>query len=94
MNRLSPAVMQAVGVVLLLSSAVFWAVSGRQNVELVSASLTLITLGSMWEGQERIGRETKGYELPGDTDEKDEDDEDEPPPKPRRGRGKPERVPR
>lgn len=90
MNRLSPVVLQLIGVVLLVSSALFWAITDRSNVELVSASLTLITLGEVWKAQEQTQRETRGYRLPGDKDEDDEDD-DEPA---RRARSKPRRVTR
>lgn len=43
---LSPRLLQVVGIILLVGSAVFWAVSGRESVLLMSASMSLIGLGA------------------------------------------------
>lgn len=50
MNRqghyLSPRSIQIVGVVLLVASAVFWAVTGQQSALLVGAAVSLCALGA------------------------------------------------
>jgi hypothetical protein len=43
---LQPRVLQAVGVLLLLGSAVFWGVTGHQSALLIGAALSLIGLGA------------------------------------------------
>lgn len=43
---LSPKVLQVTGLILLVGSAIFWAVSGRQSALFCSAALTLIGVGS------------------------------------------------
>lgn len=49
-ERYLPArLLQVVGLVLLLSSAVFWAFTGRESVLLMSAAMSLIMLGAYRE---------------------------------------------
>lgn len=43
---LSPVLLQLLGVVLLVGSAVFWAVTGRESVLLMGAAMSLIGLGA------------------------------------------------
>lgn len=43
---LSPRLLQIVGVTLLLGSAVFWGVTGRESVLLMGAAMSLIGLGA------------------------------------------------
>jgi hypothetical protein len=43
---ISPRLIQVVGLGLLVASAVFWAVTNRQSVPMIGASLTLIGVGS------------------------------------------------
>lgn len=43
---LSPKTLQVIGVLLLLGSAVFWAVTGRESVLLMTSAMTLIGVGS------------------------------------------------
>jgi hypothetical protein len=43
---LPPRLLQTVGVLLLIASAVFWAVTGDQSALLVGAALSLIGLGA------------------------------------------------
>lgn len=62
--RLSPRTIQLVGLCLLVGSAVFWMLSGRQSIELVSASMTLITLGAFWNASETLDKSSNEYRLP------------------------------
>jgi hypothetical protein len=64
-----------VGVVLLVGSAVFWAVTGRQSVELLSAAMTLITLGAVWTQSQKVESKREEYELPPAPDKKPADQE-------------------
>jgi hypothetical protein len=75
MASLSPRTLQLVGVVLLVSSAVFWAVTGRQSVELLSAAMTLITLGAVWTQSQKVESKREEYELPPAPDKKPADQE-------------------
>lgn len=43
---LPPVVLQSLGVLLLVGSAVFWAFSGRESVLLMSSAMSLIGLGA------------------------------------------------
>jgi hypothetical protein len=43
---LSPVLLQLLGVALLVGSAVFWAVTGRESVLLMGAAMSLIGLGA------------------------------------------------
>lgn len=81
MTPLPPRITQYLGIVVLLFSVVFWAVTGRQSIEFVSAAMTLITLGGFWSAASHVSRSQKGY-----------DDESEGEPKrrrlPRKGRAR------
>lgn len=44
---LSPRLIQGVGIVLLIASAVFWAYTGSESILFVSASLSLIGIGTV-----------------------------------------------
>lgn len=43
---LSPRILQVLGICLLIGSAVFWGVSGRESVLLMSSAMSLIGLGA------------------------------------------------
>lgn len=43
---LSPILLQTLGVVLLIGSAVFWGITGRESVLLMGAAMSLIGLGA------------------------------------------------
>lgn len=43
---LSPIVLQLIGVALLVGSAIFWGLSGRESVLLMGAAMSLIGLGA------------------------------------------------
>lgn len=43
---LSPRLLQIIGVLLLMGSAVFWGVTGRESVLLMGAAMSLIGLGA------------------------------------------------
>jgi hypothetical protein len=43
---LSPRLLQAVGVILLVGASIYWAVTGQQSALIVSAAMGLIGLGS------------------------------------------------
>ena len=43
---LPPRLLQLLGVLLLVGSAIFWAVTSRESALLMSAAMTLILLGS------------------------------------------------
>jgi len=45
-GNLVPAVLQVTGIVVLLASVAFWMITGNQSVLMVSASLSLIGVGS------------------------------------------------
>lgn len=65
-SQLSPRTVQLVGLALLVGSAVFWAITGRQSVELVSAAMSLIGLGAFWSAQLELSRRREDYEVPPD----------------------------
>lgn len=44
---LSPRLIQGVGILLLIGSAVFWAYTGSESILFVSASLSLIGIGTV-----------------------------------------------
>lgn len=44
---LSPRLIQGVGIILLIVSAVFWAYTGNESILFVSASLSLIGIGTV-----------------------------------------------
>lgn len=62
-GQLSPRILQLVGLVIVIGSVVFWAITGRESVEFLSAAMTLITLGSFWNAQKQSASERE-YELP------------------------------
>lgn len=43
---LSPRILQVLGILLLVGSAVFWAASGRESILLMSSAMSLIGLGA------------------------------------------------
>ena len=51
---LSPFVLQLLGVVLLVGSAIFWAVTGRESVLLMGAAMSLIGLGAYRGAQQAL----------------------------------------
>lgn len=51
---LSPLALQIVGVLLLVGSAVFWAVTGRESVLMMSSAMSLIGLGAYKGAQEAL----------------------------------------
>lgn len=59
---LSPIVLQLVGVALLLGSAGFWAVTGRESVLLMGAAMSLIGLGAYRGVQQALLPPTNGDE--------------------------------
>lgn len=44
---LSPRLIQGIGIILLIGSAVFWAYTGSESILFVSASLSLIGIGTV-----------------------------------------------
>lgn len=62
MTPLPPRITQYLGIVILLFSVVFWAATGRQSVEFVTAAMTLITLGGLWSAASHLSRSQKDYE--------------------------------
>jgi hypothetical protein len=46
---LRPAIIQAVGLVLVVAAAVFWAVTGRQSGMMLSSAVSMIGLGAYAE---------------------------------------------
>ena len=53
---LSPRVLQLLGCCLLVGSVVFWSVTGRESVLMVSAAMSLIGLGAYKGAQEQLER--------------------------------------
>jgi membrane protein implicated in regulation of membrane protease activity len=53
-------VLQVVGLILLISAAVFWAVTGRESALLMSASMSLILLGAYRSALNTLRRSTDG----------------------------------
>lgn len=45
-SYLSARILQCLGIVLLVGSAIFWAITGHESSLFVGASMSLITLGS------------------------------------------------
>lgn len=62
-GQLPPRILQLAGLAIVIGSAVFWAFTGRESVEFLSAGMTLITLGSFWNAQQQA-IETREYERP------------------------------
>jgi len=56
---LSPRLLQLLGLVLLIASAVFWAVTARESVLLMSSAMSLIGLGA-YAGAQRALRNGNG----------------------------------
>lgn len=54
---LSPLLLQIIGVMLLLGSAVFWGVTGRESVLLMGAAMSLIGLGAYRGVQQALLRD-------------------------------------
>lgn len=46
-THLSPRIIQVIGVILLVLSAIFWAYTGNESILFVSASLSLIGIGTV-----------------------------------------------
>lgn len=55
---LPPRLLQLLGVALLIGSAVFWAVTGRESVLLMSSAMSLIGLGAYAGAQNALRRPT------------------------------------
>lgn len=53
---LSPASIQIIGILLLIGSAVFWAVTGRESVLLMSSAMSLIGFGAYRGAQDALRR--------------------------------------
>jgi hypothetical protein len=62
---LSPRILQLLGVALLVASAAFWAVTGKQSALFMAAAMSLIGLGSYQGLRVRI-------EIPKETDDQRE----------------------
>jgi hypothetical protein len=45
-NYLSPRILQVLGIILLIASAIFWGATGRESVLLMSSAMSLIGLGA------------------------------------------------
>lgn len=55
-DYLSPRILQVLGIVLLIGSAVFWAWTGRESVLLMSSAMSLIGLGAYAGAQHALKR--------------------------------------
>jgi hypothetical protein len=56
---LSPLTLQVVGVLLLIGSAVFWGITGRESVLMMSSAMSLIGLGAYKGAQEALRKPGK-----------------------------------
>lgn len=54
---LSPRLLQLLGLILLIASAVFWAVTERESVLLMSSAMSLIGLGAYAGTQKALRRD-------------------------------------
>jgi hypothetical protein len=65
-RQVAPRTLQVVGLLLLVGSFVYTAVSGKPSVEFTSAAMTLITLGSVWNQQQALPKPPppREYEQP------------------------------
>lgn len=66
-SYLSARILQCLGIVLLIGSAVFWAITGQQSSLFVGAAMSLITLGS-YQGL-RVSVKMEKERLNGTTEE-------------------------
>lgn len=66
-SYLSARILQCLGIVLLVASAVFWAITGQQSELFVGAAMSLITLGS-YQGL-RVSVKNEQERIKGSNDE-------------------------
>lgn len=57
---LSPRILQVVGLLLLIGSAVFWGLTGRESVLLMSSAMSLIGIGAYRGVYEALKRNGSG----------------------------------
>lgn len=57
---LPPWLIQSVGIVLLITAGIFWAVTGRESVLMISSAMTLIAAGVVRGAQVTIKRNGNG----------------------------------
>jgi hypothetical protein len=62
--------LQVLGIVLLIAAAVFWAVTGKESVLLVSSAMSLILLGAYKNVVVSVRRKVNGHEEGDHSEEK------------------------
>ena len=58
MQQLPPSVLQVVGLILVVGGALFWAATGRDSPELISAGVALATAGIVAQVAKKNGGQT------------------------------------
>lgn len=53
---LAPRLLQALGILILVGSVVFWGLTGRESVLIVSSAMTLIGAGAIGSFQQNLSR--------------------------------------